>query len=455
MAKKSSVLTKNYYFNTSKDKEFFFQNIALMVASGINIIEALDKFSQEYSSPYIKELCMTFRKDIENGRSFTETLEKNKVIPEHSISILKIAEESGTLPDSLRMVIEQIQKDKEFKSQLRSASIYPIVVVVILVLVTLGMGIFVIPKFSEIYKSLNVELPWLTKVIVNFGTFMNTYGAIVTPLVLLILGFGTYYLFFRKKSKRFGQAILLKIPGINTLMIETEVSRMAYVMSSLLGKGFQVLEAVNILRSSTSIFKYQMFYEYLYNAINEGVPLRECFSKYKDINKLFPLYVRQLISTSEETGDLTKVLEEINIIYTKKNELTSKNLTVILEPFLLVAIAVAVGVITIAILLPIYNLMGNLTDLASPSSMNNQQTATNKTDNVYTDNSGRVEPRLLIVYVEPGSFKVYDEIENGNAIAEVSQGQVYRYSDSKDGWYKIKLTDEISGWIDGKYTKLF
>jgi len=454
MAKKSSVLTKNYYFNTSKDKEFFFQNIALMVASGINIIEALDKFSQEYSSPYIKELCEKFKVDIENGRSFTDTLEKHKVIPEHSISILKIAEGSGTLPDSLKMVIEQVQKEKEFKSQLRSAAIYPIVVVVILILVTLGMGIFVIPRFSEIYKSLNVELPWLTQVIVNFGSFMNSYGIIVTPLVLLIMGFGTYYLFFRKKSRKYGQAILLKIPGVNTLMKETEVSRMAYVMSSLLNKGFQVLEAVNILKSSTSLVKYESFYEYLYNSINEGVPLRECFTKYKGIDKLFPLYVRQLISTSEETGDLTKVLEEINVIYSKKNELSSKNLTVIFEPFLLVTIAFAVGIITIAILLPIYNLMGSLTDLASPSTMNNQQVAT-KTDNVYTDNNGRIEPRLLIVYTEPGSFKVYDAIINGNEIAEVAQGQVYRYSDSKDGWYKIKLTNEISGWIDGKFTKLF
>jgi hypothetical protein len=158
-----------------------------------------------------------------------------------------------------------------------------------------------------------------------------------------------------------------------------------------------------------------------------------------------------LIGTSEQTGELTSVMAELNVIYTKKNELSSKNLTVVFEPFLLITIAIAVGVITIAILLPMYNLMGNITNLATPGYGENKQVAEEVS---LTDNTGRVEPRLLVVYMEPGSFKVYDEI-NGNAIAEVAQGQVYTYSDSRNGWYKIKLNNQVSGWIDGKYTKLF
>jgi type IV pilus assembly protein PilC len=457
MAKSNTGLNKNYYFNTNKDKEFFFQNVALMVASGINIIEAIDKFSQEYKRPYIQELCEKFKKDIENGNSFTQTLEKYKIIPEHSLSIIKISEAAGNLPDALKMVIEQLQKEREFRAQLRSVAIYPIVVVVILIVVTLGMGLFVIPKFSEIYKSLNVELPLLTKIIIEFGSFMNLYGYIVAPLTLILMAVAVYFLFVRKSTRRYGQQLLMVIPGISTVILETEVSRMAYVLSSLLSRGFQVLEAVAILKSSTSLYKYQKYYEYLYDSINQGVSLKKCFSDYKGINKLFPLYVRQLIGTSEETGELTNIMAELNVIYAKKNELSSKNLTVILEPFLLVTIAVAVGVITIAVLLPMYNLMGNITDLASPSNKGNLQGTNQQVkEPLAADNSTRDEPRLLIVYMEPGTFNVYDEI-NGNAIAVVGQGQVYPYSDSKNGWYKIKLNNQtqISGWIDGKYTKLF
>jgi len=94
-----------------------------MVASGISLIEALDKFVLEYKSPYIKELSVNFKRDIENGISFTSTLEKYKIIPEHSLSILKIAESSGNLPEALIMVIEQLQKEKDFRAQLRSAAI--------------------------------------------------------------------------------------------------------------------------------------------------------------------------------------------------------------------------------------------------------------------------------------------------------------------------------------------
>jgi hypothetical protein len=144
-------------------------------------------------------------------------------------------------------------------------------------------------------------------------------------------------------------------------------------------------------------------------------------------------------------------MTELNILYLKKNELSSKNLAVVIEPFLIITIAVAVGVITIAVLLPIYNLMGNITDLGSPANSTNQEVAK---ESLITDNTSKVEPRLLIVYIEPGAFKVYDEI-NGNPIAEVNQGEVYRYSDSKDGWYKIRLNNTTSGWIDGKFTKIF
>jgi type IV pilus assembly protein PilC len=452
MAKSKINLKQNFYFDTGKDKEFFFQNIALMVSSGINIVEALAKFSQEYKSNYIKELCQKFTVEIENGNSFTSILEKEKIIPAHSLSILKIAEASGTLSDALKMVVEQLQKEKEFRAQLRSAAIYPVIVVVLLVVVALGMGMFVIPKFSEIYKSLDVELPWLTRVIIDFGTFMSKNGLVVVPLTLGGMGSIIYLLFMNNKTRRFGQALLLATPGISNIMIETEVARMAYILSSLLSRGFQVFEAVEILNSSTSLYRYQKFYDYLYESINQGVTLAKCFSEYKGIKKLFPLYVRQLIGTSEETGELTQIMAEVNVQYTKKNELSSKNLAVLIEPFLLITIAVAVGVITIAVLLPMYNLMGNITDLASPSTSTNNQTAK---EDIVTDNTTKVEPRLLIIYTEPGAFKVYDEIVNGNVIAEVTQGQVYRYSDSKDGWYLIRLNNTTSGWIDGKYTKIF
>jgi len=298
-----------------------------------------------------------------------------------------------------------------------------------------------------------VELPLLTRIIVDFGTFMSQYGYIVVPVTLVVLVLSIYFLFIGKKTKKYGQAILLKVPGIKTIMIETEVSRMAYILSSLLSRGFQVLEAVAILKSSTGLYKYQKFYEYLYDSINQGVPLKKCFSEYKGISKLFPLYVRQIIGTSEETGELTKVMGEVNTMYSKMNEMSSKNLAVIIEPFLLITIAFAVGVITIAVLLPIYNLMGNITDLANPSSNPNTINDAPKTTPA-TDNIDRSEPRLLIVYVEPGSFPVFDEI-NGTQVATVNQGQVYTYSDSKDGWYKINLDNQQSGWIDGKYTKLF
>jgi len=421
------------------------------VASGINITDAVNGFIKEYKSKYIKDLGEKINREIENGESFAYILEKYKIIPAHSLSIIKISEESGNLPDTLKLVIEQLQKEKQFRSQLRSAAIYPVVVIFLLIAVALGMGLFVIPRFTDIYKSLHIELPWLTQVIINFGGFMSQHGLWVTPLTFIVLGLLTYILFISSKTKHWGQNILFGMPGIGGFMMETEVARMAYIVSGLLTRGFQILEAVEILQSSTTLRIYKNFYNYLHESINNGVSLKECFSDYKGIKKLYPLYVRQLISTGEQTGELSKTLEEINVIYEKKNELSSKNLAVLFEPFLLISIAFAVGVIAIAVLLPIYNLMGNITDLATPSTMNNNQPAPGI---VATDNTTTRRPKLLIVTVEPGVFDVYDNIA-GKQITKVSQGQVYEYTDSKNGWYYIKLNNVDSGWIDGKYIKVF
>jgi type II secretory pathway component PulF len=449
--KSKNIFNSTVYFSTGKDKDIFFQNVALMVASGINITEAVTKFSEEYKSPFIKELSVKINKDIENGESFANILEKHKIIPDHSLSIIRIAEESGNLPETLKMVIDQIQKEKQFRSQLRSAAMYPIVVVVLLIAVALGMGLFVIPRFTDIYKSLKIELPWITQVIINFGEFMTKYGAIVTPLTFILMGLTGYVLFYSPKTKHWGQKLLFGIPGVGSFMVETEVARMAYIINGLLSRGFQVLEAVAILKSSTTLFVYKNFYTYLFDSVNNGSSLKKCFTDYKGINKLFPLYVRQLISTGEETGELQKTLNEINDVYEKKNELAGKNLATIIEPFLLISIAAAVGVIAIAVLLPIYNLMGNITDLATPSTMNNSQPAPGIEA---TDNSTKRLPLLLIVTVEPGVFDVYDNVA-GKQITKVSQGQVYEYTDSKNGWYQIKLNTVDSGWIDGQFIKVF
>jgi type IV pilus assembly protein PilC len=450
-ASKKISLKKNFYFNTGKDKEMFFQNVALMVASGINIQDAVSRFTEEYKSKYMKELGAFINRDLDNGVSFANILAKYKLVPGHSLSIIRIAEESGNLPDTLKLVIEQIQKEKEFRSQLRSAAFYPVIVIVLLIVVTLGMGLFVIPKFTDIYKSLRIELPWITQVIIDFGGFMSEYGAIVTPVTLIGLVLLGYLLFFNTKTKFIGQSLLFRIPGVGNFIMETEVARMAYIMSSLLSRGFQVLEAVAILQSSTTLHVYKKFYDFLYDSINSGASLKKCFTDYKGIQKLFPLYVRQLISTGEQTGELSKTLDEINIIYGKKNELASKNLATLFEPILLIAIAVGIGVVAVAVLLPIYNLMGNITDLSTPSSLSNQKPAPAVGT---TDNATKKLPLLLIMTIDPGIFDVYDNLA-GKEIAKVSQGQVYEYTDSKNGWYKIKLNNVDSGWIDGQFVKLF
>lgn len=193
----------------------------------------------------------------------------------------------------------------------------------------------------------------------NFGNFITDtpilfVGSIVGFVVMIII------IFFVPGTKRIGQAIMFKIPQLKNLYTQLEVARFGYVMYSLEQAGISLTEALSSIERSTAISSYRKFYKYLVQSVADGNSLENSFRKYKGINKLFPVNIQQMIIAGERSGNFISILGKISSIYEEKIDITSKNLSVILEPLLLVFVALGVLLLALAVIMPIYSLVGGI-----------------------------------------------------------------------------------------------
>jgi type IV pilus assembly protein PilC len=368
MAKKDKKQNPlNFLFKervTKKTKEMFFENLGLMISSGIDIVVALDILKTETKSKGIKLLIAKVQEDISNGHAIWESLEKSQILPKHLISVVRIGEESGKLSENLVIVVKQMQKQREFRSKIRSASLYPSFVLVLMVAVGLVMSIFVLPRLTTIYKSLDTDLPLITQVLIGFGEFIQNYGMIAIPAAILVLVILFVVIFIDPKTKFIGQWILFKLPVVKRMLMEVEVSRFGFLMGTLLESGFPILDAIDLLEYSTELIRYKKFYRALRFSINEGFSFHQSMDRYKWSEKVLPAYARQLLISSEKSGNLAQALKNIGLEYEKRNDTTIKDFSVLIEPLLLVLVWIGVAFIALAVVMPIYSLVGNITDLS-------------------------------------------------------------------------------------------
>ena len=169
-----------------------------------------------------------------------------------------------------------------------------------------------------------------------------------------------YFVFLFPKTKFIGQAFLFIIPGVSDLLREVELARLGYVLGTLLQSGLPIVDALDSLRDSTAILRYEKFYRHLFINVEEGNSFQKSFGSYKGINGLIPPPLQQMIFSGEQSGKLAETLLVIGKTFEDKTETTSKDLTVVLEPIMLVIVWVAVMGVALAVILPIYTLIGSL-----------------------------------------------------------------------------------------------
>jgi type II secretory pathway component PulF len=347
-------------FRVSKEKEFLLENLAMLISSGMDIVSILNALQSDMRSLRMKDALEDIKDKIDGGSPIWQALEKNDLFPENVISLVKIGENAGRLPQNLKVIAAQQQKERIFHSRIKSAMLYPVLVLVLTMTIGLGIAWFILPRLASVFSGIKLDLPLVTKILMSIGNFLGEYGAIAIPLFLVFLGIMIYFIFANPKTKFIGQALLFWMPATKKLIQEVELARFGYVLGTLLDAGLPILGALNALQSSSSIFMYRKFYHHLYDHISLGHTFRQSFDKYKMTQWLVPSAVQHMVASAELSGSLPETLLKIGENFESKTESTAKNLTVLLEPILLVIVWLGVLAVALAVILPIYNLVGGI-----------------------------------------------------------------------------------------------
>ena len=345
-------------FGTSKDRDHLIENFSLLATSGMSVPESLGAIVQDIQTKRIQDLTHWIIEEINVGTPLWKALGDSGIFPAHMIPLIQIGEESGRLIENLDLIREQQEKDKEFRQKIRSAMMYPMFVFIVTMVVGIGIVWFILPRLALVFAQLSVDLPLTTRILIGFGNFIGAYGRIVVPAFIVGMLTSLYVIFFNPKTKFIGQQLLFWMPGIKRLLKEVELTQFGYIFGTLLDAGVPLTRALASTRDAATLPQYKKIYETLRANIEEGKSFQQSFKENKKSSKLIPIPVQQLIIVGERSGKLSETLLKVNRIYQLKNEATTKNLTVIMEPFLLVMVWLGVLGVALGVILPIYNLIG-------------------------------------------------------------------------------------------------
>lgn len=352
--------TKRGSSRVTKSKRTFLDNLALLISSGMGVNTSLRILYNNAQDKSLKKTLYSMLGSVESGSSLSQTMEDHNFLPKFLVSLIRIGEESGNLSDKIRRTVISLDKEQRRRGQLRSALFYPIFVLTLTVFLGIGVATFILPRIGQVFANMNVKLPLMTKILIQIGDFMGKYWYIIIPSIVGFFALAILTLFVFPLTKKSGQWLLFHLPVFNGLIVRTEVARFAYNLSMLLNSGIPITKALISLAEIYDYYMYKNYTQTLASYIQSGKSFHNSFSvNQKKTNSLFPFTAQEIIIAGEESGKLPEVLEQIGERYEQEAEQIAKNIAVLLEPALLIVVWVGVIFLAVAILLPIYSLVGN------------------------------------------------------------------------------------------------
>ncbi len=358
--KKKSLFSSLSNIGIGEERDFFMDNLSMLLSSGIDILSALEAVKEEMRSKRMRQVVAYVQEDIDAGLPVWRALERTNLLSGHIISLVRIGEKTGRLPENLKVIVAERQKERLFKSKIRGAMMYPVLVLSITLVIGVVIAWFILPRLAKVFGELRMELPFITKVLIAIGKFLGVYGAIAIPAFLVGSALIFYFVFIFSRTKFIGQSILFHIPVIKRLILEVELARFGYILGTLLDAGLPILDALDSLQEVSTFRMYQRLYAHLRVNVEEGSTFQKAFKKYSGSNGLIPVSVQQMVGVAEQSGTLAEMLRKVGSTYEEKTDITTKSLSVILEPILLVIVWFGVVGVALAVILPVYSLIGGI-----------------------------------------------------------------------------------------------
>ncbi len=338
-----------------KDKIIFTRELSVMTKAGLPIVKAMEALAKQTESQYFKEVIRDIIVQIKGGRTLSKALAKYpKVFPEIYIAVVKAGEQTGQLAEVLMNLAEQQEKDADLISKVKSAMIYPAVILLALVGVVILIVFFVLPNLTTVFADSNTTLPFATRLLLGVSDVIRHYFLIVIALLAgAYIGFR--YWVAKPSGRAFYDKLKIKIPVFGTLTKKVYMARFSRTMAMLTKASLPILVSIKIIRKTINNYHYDLAFDRIEKAVESGKALSAALEK----EVLFPPMVSQLTSLGEESGSLEGVFVEIADFYDKEVDTNSKNLSTLLEPVMLIIMGIGVAFVAIAVLQPIYGLVQN------------------------------------------------------------------------------------------------
>lgn len=342
------------------DIVMFTRQLSAMISAGVPILRALTSLGDHAESPALKKIIGNIVKDVQGGSPLADALGKYpNTFSDVYVNMVRAGEAAGILDDILKRLALQQEKNAAIRKKVKSAMTYPMVLIFITILAFFGLMVFVIPMIGKTIKDLagpEASLPLITEIMLGISGFMISWWYILLPLLI-----GGIVVLLRYLKTPVGKAqfhhIILKLPGIKTIIRKLAVARFARTFSALMGAGVAVLEALDVTARAIGNTVYEKALKDAAEQVKNGKQLSEIIEA---DTELWPAIVAQMLSVGEETGQTDTVLVKVADFYEEEVDVAIDGLSSIIEPVMIVVMGGMVGLIAASVMSPIAGLANQI-----------------------------------------------------------------------------------------------
>jgi type IV pilus assembly protein PilC len=337
---------------SAHNKIIFAKNLAKMIDAGLPVTRALSILERQSKGTF-KKVLIGLNESINKGNTFSESMKAYpNVFSTLFISMVRAGEESGNLSTALGNVGMQMEKSYLLTKKVRGALMYPAVIFSLMAVIGVLMMVYMVPTLTNTFVGLGIKLPLSTRIIIFISDFLKNYFIfVILGTVLGILAFITALR--TSVGQRILDFVLLHFPLISGIVKQINSARTARTLSSLLSSGVDIVVAIGITKDVIQNSYYKVVLDDIQKTIQKGEPISAIFTKN---DKLYPLFVGEMVSVGEETGKIGEMLMSVATFYEDEVDQKTKDMSSIIEPLLMIFIGIAVGFFAISMLGPTYSL---------------------------------------------------------------------------------------------------
>ncbi|MCK4999300.1 MAG: type II secretion system F family protein [Anaerohalosphaera sp.] len=335
----------------------FTTQLAVMLESGVVLSDAIEAIGEQMKHGVFRSVIEDIAERIKNGESFSSSLSYYpKIFDTMFLSVVKASEASGRMPEMLEVLSGYLGADAETRKQVKSAMVYPIIMLLMAVSATGSLMFFVLPRFAKIYESKGAALPKLTQILLGCSSLLGNEMVLAALFTVII---GAFFFFRSWKETLNGQKVLdwakVHTPIFGTMFIDSVLTRNMRIMATMVNTGVSLLEALEVMQLSCGNYYFRCLWNATDKKIRDGYQLSESImiAPYSD---MIAPGVIQMLKAGEKSGRLGHVCDKVSIFYEKKLSSSIKTATSLIEPVMIILMGGVIGTIAIALLLPVFRI---------------------------------------------------------------------------------------------------